>query len=286
MTHLRALWVTALGIIVLSPDSTLVRLVNADIPTTIVCRGAAIALGATILMLARGGSGNPAGAMRQPAFWALTGCFGLANSLFVVAIKTAPIADTLGSMATTSIFAAAFSFVFLGERLGRRLIVATVVIGASLFLITLYGGGQLYGRLMGLAAAAMFGAIFVAMRAPSNRDPLPAIAISGSVLAVCFLFASDTSTLHIGGGIATLGLAIAIPGAMGLVAIGTRRLVAPEVGLIALLETLFGTFWAWLFLGEIPELITGVAVLIILATLGVFYANEFRLSRRYSNRLS
>ncbi len=60
-----------------------------------------------------------------------------------------------------------------------------------------------------------------------------------------------------------------IPVAASLMYIGPRYIPAPEVGLMILLESVFGPLWVWMALGEYPGDIALFGGVIVLATLSI-----------------
>jgi len=264
---------TGAGVLVLSPDSILIRLLNTDIATTLFWRGVALAVGLACYLLWRErGDARPIfNALRSPLGWGLGVLFALSNILFVFTIAHTTIADTLGCLATASIFAALFSVVFLGERAPLRTWLTAAVIAAGLLLIALGGAGSLIGRFAGIATAMVFGAMFVVMRATGQGDTLPGLALGGLIIATATAFFAQPFLLAGTGFAALAGIAISLPLAFALIGRGPRYLPAPEVSLLMLLETVFGTLWAGLFLSEIPTQATLTAITIILGALVVFY---------------
>ncbi len=62
-----------------------------------------------------------------------------------------------------------------------------------------------------------------------------------------------------------LGGGIVVPFALILLTLGPRYLAAPEVAMLALLETVIGPFWVWLALGEEPGIrsLIGGAIIVV-----------------------
>ncbi|MES1949917.1 hypothetical protein S4A8_03628 [Salinisphaera sp. S4-8] len=272
-SRLRGIGLTGLGVLVLSPDSILVRLLDTDIATTLFYRGLALAAGLSCYLLwrERGDTTPMIDAVRSPLGWGLGLLFALSNMLFVFTIEHTTIADTLGCLATASIFAALFSVIFLGERAPLRTWVTAAVIAGGLLLIAFGGAGSGIGRAAGIATAMVFGATFVVMRATGQGDTLPGLAFGGLIIAVVTLFFARPLSLSSTGTLALAGLAVVLPLAFALIGRGPRYLPAPEVSLLMLLETVFGTLWATLFLNETPTSSTLAAIAIILGALALFY---------------
>ncbi|ERJ19745.1 membrane protein [Salinisphaera shabanensis E1L3A] len=271
--RLYGILITGLGVLILSPDSILIRLLDADMATTLFWRGTALVMGLGLYLFwrERGDSKPIIDALRSPLGWGLGVLFALSNVLFVFTIEHTTIADTLGCLATASIFAALFSVVFLHERAPLRTWLTAAAIAAGLLLIAFGGAGSLIGRVAGIATAMVFGATFVIMRATGQGDTLPGLALGGLIMALVTVFFATPFSLTTPGMAALAGLAVVLPLAFALIGRGPRYLAAPEVSLLMLLETVFGTLWASVFLGEIPTRATLAAIAIILGVLGVFY---------------
>ncbi|WP_348766300.1 DMT family transporter [uncultured Salinisphaera sp.] len=281
-TRARGILITGFGVLVLSPDTLLIRLLDADIATTLFWRGTALALGlgSYVFWRERGAARAALMPLRRPLGWCLGLLFALSNILFVFTVAHTTIADTLACLATASIFAALFSVIFLRERAPLRTWLTAAVIAAGLLLIALGGAGSTVGRLAGIATAMVFGAMFVAMRATGEGDTLPGLALGGLVIALTTAVFAHPFSLTVPGMGALAGLAIVLPLAFALIGVGPRYLPAPEVSLLMLLETVFGTLWAILFLGEIPTTTTLAAIAIILGALTVFYSRQAYVHRR------
>lgn len=278
---------TGAGVFVLSPDSILIRLLDADIATTLFWRGLAMAigLGGFLLIRERGHTRAIATQMASPLGLGLALLFAASNILFVTTVAHTTIADTLGCLATASIFAALFSVVFLGERAPLRTWLTALAIAGGLLLIAFGGAGSLGGRLSGIATAIVFGATFVVMRATGQGDTLPGLALGGLLIAFASAIAASPFSLSVQGVAALAGLAVVLPTAFALIGQGPRYLPAPEVSLLMLLETVFGTLWAWLWLDETPTQTTLLAVAIILLALALFYWRQAVAARR-TNRVT
>lgn len=273
--------ITGTGVMVLSPDTLVIRLLDTDLATTLFYRGLAMGLGLfAFLALRDRGLGPTRRTLAQPLGWGLALMFAISNIGFVTTLAHTSVADTLGCLATASIFAALFSTVFLGEKAPMRVWIVSGVIAAGLFIIAVGGAGSGYGRLAGIATAAVFGATFVVMRATGEGDTLPGLAMGGLMIGLLAApFATPTGIDAPGAG-AAIAMVFVLPLAFGLIGTGPRYLPAPEVSLLMLLETVFGTLWAWLFLHEAPTLPTLLAIGVIVSALAVFYTRQAQVWRR------
>jgi drug/metabolite transporter (DMT)-like permease len=266
--HLKGLLITVAGIIALSPDSLLVRLIDTDQWTLIFWRGIISGIGIGLLSACFHGRNTPTAFRRvgRPGIL-LSMVFTASTLFFITALHHTSVANTLVLAGTAPIFAAIMSRVFLAEHVHLRTwITIFLVVGAVGVIISeSYGGGNIWGDMSALACAVMMGATFVIMRQSKGHDMTPAMALSGFVtalvvfpLALPFEISSSDAVL-----ILALGLVISV--AFGLLTIGPRYITAPEVSMLMPLETVVGTFLVWVFLNELPSVqaVGGGAVIIL-----------------------
>ncbi len=286
--HRRGLALAVVGIVALSPESLLIRLVAVDRFTILVWRGALLCIGLlvassiiartprVITSIGRGG-----------LLVALL--FGIQTVGFVVSITNTTVANTLVAMSAAPLFAALFERVLFRRRLQRRL--WAVIIVAMLGIVVMFSDslatGGLGGDLAGLGAAAAFGASFVVIGRHQDRTMVPAMGLGGLVAAAIALpFAAPMSVSAADIGYLTIsGLAV-LPIGFGLLAVAPRYIPAPEVGLITLLESILGPFWVWLALGEEPGLRTILGGTIVIGSLGVNSYLSLKATRQPAQSVS
>lgn len=274
--YLRGLAITGLGVLVLSPDGVLTRLVSADAWTLMFWRGLlmGLALSAYLLVRYRGGTVARVRAIGVPGL-AVAVLFALSTAMFVTAIRTTTIANTLVILSVAPLFAAAFARLFLREPVVTRTWVAAalVVAGMAVIFADGLGRGSTGGNLAAVAAAAGWGGLLVILRRQRLDDPSPAIAIGALLLAACVW--PIAPTLAIGGGdvvaIAVLGLFV-LPVSFALITVGPKYLPAPEVALVMLAEAVLGPLWGWLLIAELPTATAVAGGAIVLGTLVVHSA--------------
>lgn len=268
----RGLCITVAGVLCLSPDGLLIRLISTDQWTLVFWRGAFMAAGLLAFILLR--NRNEAGAVLRAAGrpGLLAGAiFALSTVFFVTSILTTAVANTLVILSAGPLFAAFFSRWILGEAIELRTWVASIAVFAGL--ATIFGGsmrgGTLPGDLCALGSALCMAAYLVIVRRAGSLDMLPAAALGGILAAIAVLplaapFSIGLRDLAL---LALLGLFVQ-GASFGMITVGARHLPAPEVGLIMLLEAVLGPLWVWLALGEVPSSQTflgGSAILVSLA---------------------
>ncbi|GLQ06051.1 DMT family transporter [Sneathiella chinensis] len=269
--HLYGTLVTAFGVLVLTPDALLVRLIDADTWTLLFWRG---------LLFATGILGFYGLRYRLAVFGILRamGWRGLQASLFfacsticfVTALTNTTVANTLVIIATAPLFSAIISWLFLKERISRNTWIAILVScgGIAIIFMDSIGGGNLLGDVAALGAALSIASQISTVRLARNVDMVPSLGLSGLMVALVMIPFATPATVPASsmGTLLFLGLVI-LPVAFGLITYGTRFIPAPEVSLLMLLETFLGPVWVWYFLAETPDRATLIGGGLVFATL-------------------
>jgi drug/metabolite transporter (DMT)-like permease len=254
--HMRGLVLCAAGVVVISPDALIIRTVRTDAWSTVYWRGIFTTIG-TLLVLAILAPGQEPRAWRPTRPHLFAGAlFAAASVAFVSALDRTDAASVLVIIAAGPLIASVLGRVFLHEPAHARtwLTGGAVVVG----LLVILGGGlgraEIGGDLLALAGASCFAGYLTISRAARPADMTPAIAIGGVGAALAGLVAGADLTIGIGDLLllALLGIVI-LPVSLALITRATHRLPAPEVNLIALLETVLGPLWVWLAIGEDPS---------------------------------
>lgn len=273
------LLVAVAGVTVLSFDALLVRLSGAAGWDVVFWRGLLMALSVSAVLFAT--QGRHALRIWRRGGWAAAAsgaAFGGNAVLFVFAVLHTHAANALVLFATAPLFAAIFTWLFLGEAVGRRTWLAVLaVIGGTAVLLT--GGAAplaaRWGDLAALLAAVSMGANLTLLRARPEINRLPVVATGGAVAALLAtpwaapLALAPASYAVLG----VMGL-VQMPLALLLIAQATRYLPSPEVSLVLLLEAALGPLWVWLALGEVPPPASLLGGGIIVAALLAYLAGE------------
>ncbi len=263
-----------IGVLVLSPDALLIRLIEADRATLLFWRALleGLVLLAVVAAITRGRLLSSIIAMGG---WgvAATVTFALSTILFVSSITLTTAANTLFMLATAPLFAALISWLFIGERIALRTWIAIgfALLGIGIIFIGSLGGGSLLGDLLGLATAISLATQLTIARRARHVSLVPALALG--MLLVAFLtgvtFAEPT---HVGEQdwiwLGIMGLFV-VPLAFGLLTLAPRYISSPEVGLIMQLEAILGPLWVWMVVAEVPAVATFIGGTLVLITLTV-----------------
>jgi drug/metabolite transporter (DMT)-like permease len=271
MNHRRGLFLAFAGIVALSPESLLIRLVTTDRWTLLVWRGTLMSIGLTVASVAIGRSFRVVTDIGRPGI-AVAVLFALQTVGFVTSITHTTAANTLIAMSAAPLFAVLIERVAFGTRVSRRMLVVILcaMAGIAVMVSDSVGSGGLFGDAAGLAAAAAFGASFVVIRRNADRFMVPAMGLGGLVAALIALgaaspadvSASDVRYLAISG-------LVVLPLGFGLLSVAPRHLIAPEVALVTLLEAILGPLWVWWAVGETPGVRAALGGAVVLGSLAI-----------------
>ena len=269
--HMRGLVMVTVGVLVLSPDALIVRLVETDHWTLLWWRGLLTAVGLAAYVIFREGrkTGAKVRAMGRLGLLAIP-LFAGSTILFVTSLTLTTAANTLVIVSAAPLFAAVFSRLFLGEAVPPRTWFA-VVAGAGGIAVIFAGSlsaGSLWGDLCAFGTAGFLAGHLVIARHARPVSMVPAVALSGLLVAAAMTplaapFAVTSRDFVL---LLLLGLVI-MPISFGLITAGPRYLPAAEVGLLMLLETVLGPLWVWLVVSEVPASGTFLGGAVVLTTL-------------------
>lgn len=274
--HLKGILITTLGVLILSPDALLIRLLYADTWAVIFWRGLVFSAGITILMLLSYRSNTLSQFKKIGKPGLLIGViFGLSSLLFATSIQNTSIANTLVIISTSPAFAAIFSWYFLKEKIPLRTLIAMFIIFVTIAAIMSDSleVGSFFGDLCAMGTSILIAISFTYTRKHKETNMVPAMAISGlisaAIAAIVTINVHDSLKLE-PEVIPYLILAgIVISTAFALITLGPRYIPAAEVSLIMPLETVFGSYLGWIFLQEKPPMLTLLGGIIIITTLTI-----------------
>jgi len=269
--YTKGLILTSVGVLVLTPDSLVIRLIEAPRPTLIFWRGLLLSLSLTIFFLFKHRA-NTLGAIRQIGVPGLlcSICFCCSTILFVTSITLTAAANTLAIISLAPLFAAVLSHLLIGDTAPLRTWMTILVCFMGILSIFAgnLGSGALLGDVCAVGAALFLASYFVIVRYARAVNMVPALILSGLMVAILaspfaypFSISMRDFTLLL-----LLGCVI-LPLSFALMTLGPRYLPAPEVGLILLLETVLGPVWVWLGLGEVPGLATVIGGIVVVTAL-------------------
>lgn len=202
---------------------------------------------------------------------------------FVVALSLTTTANTLVMMSVSPLLTAVLARLVLSDPLPLRTWMAASA--AAIGIAWMFSNGisskssHIGGMLVALAIPIAAAINVVTLRASAARlDLVPAVMMGGALsclialpLAAPFQASPKDIALLAFLGFFQLGLPCM------LLVIASRKLLAPEIALLGLLEVVLGPLWAWLGAGEVPAGATLLGGLVVLAALA---GNELAAFRR------
>jgi drug/metabolite transporter (DMT)-like permease len=221
-------------------------------------------------------------AIGRPGLWAAI-VLGLGSICYIYAILLTTVANAVFIIGSAPLATALIGWLILKERTSNFGIVAMLIslIGIGL----MFADGLLEGRWLGNVVALLVVASFVTflmiIRSRRQVDMLPATCLSGLVMtSIAFLVADDFN-------ISQHDLVISL--LLGFVQLGigflcftiaTRYIMASEVALFALTESILGPIWVWIGVGEQPSVLTIVGSGIVLVCVSSYCIVGIRGERR------
>jgi drug/metabolite transporter (DMT)-like permease len=266
----KGLLLTGGGILFLSPDALIIKLSGLPAPAMIFWRGALVGFTLLVLLSLFWRAATPARFRAIGKAGLLVALFyAISNSAFTAANTLTIAANVLVIVATTPLFSAVFASLILKEHSPPRVWLACAAAFAG---VALVAGEQVslnagLGELFALICVVGISITFVIIRSAKAVNMLPATALALLVtVPPGFLFYQEPAT-QIGWIAILAGGLFFIPIAYVGLTVGPRYLPPAEVGLLLLLETIFGTLWVWLVLNEAPTALGIAGGAIILAAL-------------------
>ena len=276
----KGLLITALGVLIISPDGLFVRLIAADSWTLSFWRGILIGIG-MLAFLRFYYPGETVEKFRTIGWMGLVVAIGtgISTFLFVYALTNTSVASALFIVNTSPAFTALIAWLFLKEKVPARTWVAIAAVLGGILIIAWGaegGNSNIWGNLAALGIAIVLAINFSLIRKLKGQDMSPAIVIGGFLSSIIAWPLAEPFSLSAGqwGYLLVLGLLI-LPTAFALMYIGPRYIPAPEVSLMLLLEAILGPVWVWLVIGENPGVATLIGGTIIVLALGANAAVPF-----------
>lgn len=279
-----------MGIILISPDTLVLRLVNEDKWIMLFWRN----LLPSIVLI-----GFALYIHKQKIFSEIRYNFhlGIASALlfavssicFVTAVTLTSVANTLVIVSSSPLFAAAWSYCLMREKLPARTWITIAVAAAAILIIVQgsSGSSSLSGDLIALCAACLLAGHLSVVRMAGNKDMVPFVALSGLLVAIAAWWATPDAAslwleLETNDWWLMLGLGIILlPLSYVLLTLAPRYVASAEVSLIILLEAVLGPLFVWWALDEIPNVFTFIGGVILLGTMVIYSLLTLRATQRF-----
>lgn len=273
------------GVIILSPDALLVRLIQADDFTTAFWRLGFLTVALLSFALWQGvkrGQG-PIQAILPSRYEVLTGLFyGGTCTFFILSIRNTDAANTLVIIAATPLLAGLMGvFIFKRRQPLRTWIASLVVVLALMTLISAgFGGENALGDILALGTAFCMAGFFNMIGARPAINEVRAMWFGAFLATMVMVPAADPASAQGMDWVWLLMLGFwVLPVSFLLISAGARKIPAAEVGLIMLNEAIFGSLLVWLVINEVPSQTTFVSGTIVIATLVIHSLLGIRASK-------
>ena len=283
-THLKGLLMTVFAVIILSPDSVLIRLVEDASPevdswTVLFWRGLLYAVGVSLLVFIKYRSKTIKEFQNIGKGGLLIGFFsGISTGTFVFAIVYTSIANALVIISTGPIMIAIVSWFLLKEKSSLITWASMIIVFIGIYIVMSgnFGGDKLVGDLFALATAVMMGFTFTLTRKYKTINMVPVNAIGGVIAAfIAFIMANKIAVpIEVFKYVLAMGAILSI--SFSLITFAPRYMPAAEVGMIMPLETVLGTLIAWYVINEEPtaNALIGGSIVIVTLFLHSWYSSN------------
>ena len=264
--HQKGILLAFIGVMLLTPDSLLIRLITVDTWSLLFYRSLIPGLFLLLCVIVY---------TRKNffKFFFNAGKFGLlnlvfitaSNIFFILALQNTNVANALVMVSLVPLIAAIISFIFLKERLD--IITNTAILLCLIAVIFIFydsiGSGRILGDIFGVLTAVAVAGSLVTIRSAPTKNFIPSYvmgklgtALFASLLVTSFVIGSlDLSYIFLM--IFTVGFSFIF------ITFAPRFISASEVGLFFLLETALGPIWVWWFISEVPSFNTIVGAIFI-----------------------
>tara|TARA_B000000477_G_scaffold49032_1_gene41390 strand:- start:1717 stop:2595 length:879 start_codon:yes stop_codon:yes gene_type:complete len=289
--HLKGLLMSVFAVVILSPDSVLIRLVEEASPevdswTVLFWRGLLYAVGVSLLVFMKYGSKTIAEFKNIGKGGLVIGFFsGISTGTFVFAIVYTSIANALVIISTGPIMIAIVAWFLLKEKSSVITWTSMIIVFIGIYIVMSgsFGGKNLVGDFFALITAVMMGFTFTLTRKYKHINMVPVNAIGGLIAAlIAFVMANQISVpAEVIGYIIAMGAILSI--SFSLITIAPRYMPAAEVGMIMPLETVLGSLIAWYFISEVPSTNAIIGGTIVIVTL---FLHSWYSTRLAKNQLS
>ena len=261
------------GMIFITPDSLFIRLANLEswnlifyrgfIPFLVVFIGLLIIYKTKLIneLINNGWHG-----------FAYACVFTITNIVFVISIENTNVANTLIMIALAPMLSAIISFIFLKENPDQKTWVAIIITTLSVIYIfyDALDAGDFLGNFLGLVCATGLAVGAVIIRSAKKISLVPSAMLGKLMVALIALFFANQLKLE-GYDLTIIPLmcimCVAIP--FVLITLAPRYIMAAEVNLFFLLETILGPIWVWMVIHEQPSIETITGGIVIIVTIGI-----------------
>ena len=207
---------------------------------------------------------------------------GIGFVAYVFSMYTTTVANTNFIITTEIIFLAVFGYFFLKEKINLITFISIVlgmsgvllILGSSL---SIQSSEQFIGNIVAFIMPISFAILVIIIRKYPSVDMIPAQFIAGVFAAIIgFIVAGKLSISFHDLFLAFLAGFFQIGFGFIFITIGSQTTPSAIVGVLMLSEAVFGPFWAWLFINEIPpsSVLLGGGIIIFSILFQTFFSKK------------
>ena len=200
---------------------------------------------------------------------------------FVIAVTQTRVANVVAIVAAVPLLAAVTAWIWLRERISRRMGIAIAITMAGIGAIVSSSVGEptLTGDLLGVLAIGGFSVSLTMWRRYPDMSRLVGLSVGGVMTVAALGYWASPLALDLRAylSIAAMGLLF---NPFGRLALSNAPRFAPvaDVALFSPVETVAGTVWAAVFFSEFPRPVAAAGAAIVLV--GVFYGTSATIRPR------
>jgi len=236
----------------------------------VVFRTGSLSLALLIMMLMRK-PGDFLASIARIGSWGLVAAllFATMQTLFVFSLSNTTVANTVFILSSGPIITAVLARLVLGERVDMATwgILLLALIGVTLMVGDGLSSDSWLGNLAAVGGAVSFAGFVVIFRAKRQVDMMPSVVIGGFIaMAVAAIMTGGQLSIPL----PDLALSVFWGGiissaVLAFFTVASRHLSGAELTLLLMLEYFLGPFWVWLFINEVPSMMTLVGGAIVLS---------------------
>lgn len=271
MNYTKVFGITALGMLLMSFESPLIKMTHVNAQTFIFYFGLCMFFSMNLTLCVKYRKSIFNLYSRHFSTILLSGLFtGLSNFFFILAIKHTSVASAVFILSTGPLVSAIIAFLLFRQRTPQRTFVAIffVLIGLSIILLNDLQLGNMKGNLY--AFGCVFAFISMLLVLEQNKE-VNRLACFGIGTLIASFLASISAPIAVPDGF-SLGIIfftgfLLTPLSRTFIGIGTKFLSSVEIALLTIIEPVFAPFWVWILMGEKPHMNVLVGGVIIIFAL-------------------
>lgn len=283
--QLKGIMITTLGILLVTPDTIFVRVIEADPLVISFWRGLLSGLVVLVLVSIIQGRAGFSAVFKTGWLGALyIVLIGTTTFAVVLAVENTSVANVVFIFAAMPIFAMIFSRILLHEAIKPRMVYTMIAVICGLGVIA-YGSqssqiSSLKGDLWALYVAGSYGLALTVLRLLKGTSMVPAIPIAYIGVAILIAMFVDPMPAFKAQWPLFLTHGVFIGFATCLLTLGPRYITSAEVALLVLLESVLAPLLIWAIADEHPGQWAIIGGMIVIGALIV--SNVIALRRRAS----